>query len=283
MFIYHKERHLPAFISGPALKNKGKKAALIFVAGLGDQGFLATTYLAPLQKRLEETLQWNLVQVTLSSSGTGYGVSSITKDAEELHKLVDYLMKELGFESFALLGFSTGCQDAVAFLKTSDLAKAVKALILLSFVSDREHREGLPETERYLAQAQAMIREGKGNELLPRAAEGTGGAPITAVRFASLAGKNGEDDMFSSDLSDDELHRKLGHIKIPTALVFSVDDEYVSWQIEPRKLAQRFSAVIGQDRCMIFFLENAHHYIEPPQAISRFVDNVLSFLGTFKL
>jgi len=79
MFIYHKERKLPAFLSGPILKNKGKKVALIFIAGLGDNGFLATTYLQPLQKRLEEDLQWSLVQVFLSSSHTGYGTSSITR------------------------------------------------------------------------------------------------------------------------------------------------------------------------------------------------------------
>jgi len=124
---------------------------------------------------------------------------TVYRDCEELHKLVDHLIKEFGFESFALLGFSTGCQDAVTFLKTSDFKSRVKALILQAPVSDREHRATLSYTARYLSQAQAMIREGKGNELMPLAAEE--GTPITANRFASLAGKNTEDDLFSSDFS----------------------------------------------------------------------------------
>ena len=49
------------------------------------------------------------------------------------------------------------------------------------------------------------MEAGKGEDILFRDHEGGNGAPVCARRFLSLAEKGGDDDMFSSDYSDEEL------------------------------------------------------------------------------
>lgn len=62
-----------------------------------------------------------------------------------------------------------------------------------------------------------------------------------ASRLLSLFTKDGLDDMFSSDFTDEELNQKFGHIKDrwPICLAFSVDDEYVPDFVDVRRLGRR--------------------------------------------
>ena len=46
-------------------------------------------------------------------------------------------------------------------------------------------------------------------------------------RLLSLAGRLTEDDMFSTDLTEEELDPILNSVKIPIQLCFSENDEYV--------------------------------------------------------
>lgn len=65
----------------------------------------------------------------------------------------------------------------------------------------------------------------------PEASMFTSGHPINASRFASLfCRKGGPDDMFSRDLSDDELEDAVGHMAEgpPVMLLQGLDDEYAS-------------------------------------------------------
>ena len=57
--------------------------------------------------------------------------------------------------------------------------------------------------ERLIA-AQLMEANGEGEEILYRDPD-MQGAPICARRYLSLVSRNGDDDMFSSDFSDEEL------------------------------------------------------------------------------
>ena len=77
-------------------------------------------------------------------------------------------------------------------------------------VSDREWLATRETTPALLETARAMMDAGKGEEILFRDHEGGNGAPVCARRFLSLAERGGDDDMFSSDYSDDEL--KVGHL-----------------------------------------------------------------------
>ncbi|CAM9347536.1 unnamed protein product [Hapterophycus canaliculatus] len=102
-----------------------------------------------------------------------------------------------------------------------DLRKRVLGVVLQAPVSDREYLETLPETEGFVKEARAK----GGGELMP--VEATE-APITAARFLSLATKDGDDDMFSADLTAGERHSRLGHMaSVPTAAFLSGADEFV--------------------------------------------------------
>ena len=71
-------------------------------------------------------------------------------------------------------------------------------------VSDREYQTGKPTTAERLQKAEQLVRDGHGSDILFRDDDPVG-TPVSASRFASLAGRNGDDDMFSSDFTDQEL------------------------------------------------------------------------------
>ncbi|GER32341.1 alpha/beta-Hydrolases superfamily protein [Striga asiatica] len=199
-----------------AFKTGDYKQQVIFIGGLTD-GFLATEYLEPLAIALEKE-HWSLVQFLFSSSYSGYGISSLKQDAMELDQLISYLINKEDSEGVVLVGHSTGCQDIVYYLRTNAAcSRAVRAAILQAPVSDREYKATLPETASMIDLASKMINDGRGSELMPR--EANPDSPITAYRYHSLCAYNGEDDLFSSDFSEDQLRQKLGHMTNTPTLV----------------------------------------------------------------
>lgn len=226
-----------------AFKTGNYKQQVIFIGGLTD-GFLATEYLEPLAMALENE-KWSLVQLLLSSSYSGYGISSLKQDAVELDQLISYLINKEDSEGVVLLGHSTGCQDIVHYMRTNAAcSRAVRAAILQAPVSDREYRATLPQTAAMIDLASTMISEGRGLELMPREADE--GAPITAYRYHSLCAYVGDDDMFSSDLSDDQLRMRLGHMsQTPCQVIFSMADEYVPEYVDKKALVERLCRALG--------------------------------------
>lgn len=226
-----------------AFKTGDYKQQVIFIGGLTD-GFLATDYLEPLAIALEKE-KWSLVQFLLSSSYTGYGISSLKQDAVEIDQLISYLINKEDSEGVVLVGHSTGCQDIVHYLKTNAAcSRAVRAAILQAPVSDREYQATLPGTAAMIDLATKMISEGQGSELMPRKADPS--APITASRYHSLCAYNGDDDMFSSDLSDDQLKMRLGHMSnTPCQVIFSMADEYVAEYVDKKALVDRLCKAMG--------------------------------------
>ncbi|XP_064977256.1 UPF0613 protein PB24D3.06c-like [Musa acuminata AAA Group] len=216
---------------------------VIFVGGLTD-GLLATEYLEPLSIELENA-KWSLVQPLLSSSYIGYGTSSLDQDSLELDQLIGYLINKENSEGVVLLGHSTGCQDIVHYLRTNlACSKAVRGVILQAPVSDREYLATLPETAEMIDLAATMIGEGRGMELMPR--EANPDAPITSYRYHSLCAYMGDDDMFSSDLSDDQLRLRLGHMSsTPCQVIFSMADEYVPDYVDKKALVERLCRALG--------------------------------------
>lgn len=115
----------------------------------------------------------------------------------------------------------------------------VKAVVLQAPVSDREDAMREPSYDKNIATARSLVGDGKGLEMMPRSAFW---APITAKRFLDLQEFDGTDDFFSSDLTDDRLGEKLGHMgsNLPCVLVaFSGADEYVPEDIDSRSLTDR--------------------------------------------
>ncbi|KAK4587118.1 hypothetical protein RGQ29_024017 [Quercus rubra] len=226
-----------------AFKTGDYKQQVIFIGGLTD-GFLATEYLEPLAIALEKE-KWSLVQLLLSSSYSGYGTSNLKQDAMELDQLISHLINKEDSEGVVLLGHSTGCQDIVHYMRTNAAcSRAVRAAILQAPVSDREYRATLPETAAMIDLASTMISEGRGSELMPTEADSE--SPITASRYHSLCAYMGDDDMFSSDLSDDQLRMRLGHMSnTPCQVIFSMADEYVPEYVDKKALVERLCRALG--------------------------------------
>ncbi|KAF9604681.1 hypothetical protein IFM89_009117 [Coptis chinensis] len=226
-----------------AFKTGDFKQQVIFLGGLTD-GFLATEYLEPLSVALEKE-KWSLVQFLLSSSYTGYGTSSLKQDAMELDQLISYLINKEDSEGVVLVGHSTGCQVIVHYMSTNAAcSRAVRAAILQAPVSDREYRATLPETASMIDLASTMIGEGRGMDLMPREADPE--APMTAYRYHSLCAYMGDDDMFSSDHSDDQLRTRLGHMSsTPCQVIFSMADEYVPEYADKKALVERLCRALG--------------------------------------
>ncbi|XP_019059088.1 PREDICTED: UPF0613 protein PB24D3.06c-like isoform X2 [Tarenaya hassleriana] len=195
-----------------AFKTGDYKQQVIFIGGLTD-GFLGTEYLEPLAIALDKE-KWSLVQLLMSSSYSGYGTSSLK-------------------------------QDIVHYMHTNAAcSRAVQAVILQAPVSDREYRATLPETAAMIDLAANMIKEDRAEELMPREAEPS--APITAYRYHSLCAYMGDDDMFSSDLSDDQLKTRLGHMaNTPCQVIFSMADEYVPDYVDKKALVDRLCRAMG--------------------------------------
>ena len=236
-----------AFCSGPG--PPGPERALVFVGGLTD-GLLATWYVEALGEELARLdPPWGLVQPLLSSGYSGFGTSSLARDADELAELTRFLRAGRGVRVIALAGHSTGCQDAVAYVRSCrshahDGWPRLAGVVLQAPVSDREWNDTLPGTPQHLAAARALVAADRGDECLPPAA--VFGVPVSAERYLSLYAEGGDDDMFSSDLNAAALESRLGHmVDTPALLLFSEADEYVPDGVDTSALASRVAGAMG--------------------------------------
>ncbi len=92
----------------------------------------------------------------------------------------------------------------------------------------------------------------QGEEMMPRSAFW---APVTASRYLSLFDVDGDDDFFSSDLTGEELHVRLGHVGeigretgLRVLVAYSKKDEYVPENVNKDVLLRRLvSAINGID------------------------------------
>lgn len=288
LFLYNVEAELAAFEFGITESSK----ALVCIGGLTD-GLLSIRYLPKLAQTVS-LMGWRVVQPVLASSYTGWGVASLDEDVKDIDALLDNLSAERNITQVVLLGHSTGCQDVVKYLAIGANVGMVAAAVLQAPVSDREAialtNTGGPggaeaDLEKYRAMATQMIREGRGDEVMPRAACLLIGPPhaITANRFNSLTGRMTDDDMFSSDLTDDELATRLGHVDIPTLIALSLDDEYVSAAVNGEELAARMQAAMaahGRGAVQTLLIKEGGHALGAGAGADIFVEVVRDFAAT---
>lgn len=236
---------------------------ILFLAGIGD-GYLHVTYPSLISKQLPAG--WSVCEVLLTSSYTGWTTSSLARDADELVKAVEYF-RSLPYRSLEagariiLMGHSTGCQICMEYLvgpwKITPVPPAtlqrpkVDGVILQAGISDREGLADILEPQVFNAgvkMAKEWILADKGNDILP--AEATTrifGADPSAQRWASLAGKEGDDDYFSSDLGDEALNRTFGEIgarKIPICILLSGSDEHIPAFVDMPQLMRRWKQAV---------------------------------------
>ncbi|KAL7552167.1 hypothetical protein ACHAWF_015386, partial [Thalassiosira exigua] len=249
---YSSTPSLIAFESSPPISQPSRNKCIL-LGGLSD-GPIPTPYAKILEEKCH-SLGWSLVQPILSSSYLGFGHGSLSKDTEELVRLMEYLKCHHSAERFALVGHSTGCQNGVHLLKCGkrDVVDRLKVVALQAPVSDRESITLNPgDHSAHLAHAQSLVSRLNGEEMMPR---DSFWAPITASRYVSLFGLGGDDDFFSSDLTDEELSERLGHVGnigrmsgLHLLAAFSKKDEYVPHSIDKDVLLKRLvSAMNGFD------------------------------------
>ncbi|CAM9332539.1 unnamed protein product, partial [Phaeothamnion confervicola] len=155
-----------------------------------------------------------------------------------------------------LVGHSTGCQDAVTYLRLGRHRALIRGVVLQAPTSDREEAAPRPETAGLVAAARAMRDAGRAEELMPRAA---GPAPITASRFLSLAAGEGDDDLFSSDFDAGRMAALLGHVMVPTLVLFSGADQYVPPAVDKLRLVAALAAAMPGAAGRGVLVEGADH------------------------
>ena len=178
------------------------------VGGLTD-GLLACPYVPAVSIRCKAN-SYALIQPILRSSYCQFGMQTLANDVEDLNSLVDFLRSNRGDDlAITFIGHSTGCQIAVTFCKTSQLARNfVKKIVLQAPVSDREAlllEESKDFVENLIVTANNLVEAGKGRQIVHSL---YGIAPLTATRTLDLFSEGGLDDMFSSYSTDEQL--KIG-------------------------------------------------------------------------
>lgn len=268
--------NLVAFDSDPSCPNK-----CILLGGLSD-GLIPTPYAKELEKK---STGWSLVQPLMCSSYLGFGNGDLDRDTKELSQLLMYLKAHHGALSVAIVGHSTGCQNAIHFLKHGgEIKDLVQVVALQAPVSDREDAMTRPEYKTNMDQARTLKEQGKEQEMMPRS---TFWAPITAKRFLDLQEVKGGDDFFSSDLSNDELVQRLGHVgqcdNLKALLVaFSGADEYVAQHVDSEDLTQRLCTAMNHHRqgvaVPLYLTKGNHNLSQSPGDATMFVDKVVELL-----
>ncbi|OBA20530.1 DUF1749-domain-containing protein [Metschnikowia bicuspidata var. bicuspidata NRRL YB-4993] len=270
---------------------------LVFIGGLGD-GFLSVPYVPPLAEAITQRFgkRWVLVQALISSSYLGFGTGSLRRDCKELSKLIKYLRTTRGSKDskVILMGHSTGSQDTLEYMSKYSFSGDcptdlnIDAGILQAPVSDSE---GLKETFgedqnliALIAKSQALIDDGKPNELMPASClKYTFGSPVTAYRFHSLLSQRGDDDYFSSYLHETDLKKSFGHVLRPILVLYSGDDEFASSDLDKNQLLVRWRAACDPKYWSKHskIVEGATHNVGKHSkigALDQLIKSVLSFV-----
>lgn len=225
---------------------------VIFVGGLGD-GFCTVPYEPLLSQKLNE-IGWSLIQIQITSSYTGWGTGSLSRDCQEIAKLVNYLRSNStpggSRKHIGIMGHSTGCQDTINyFTRFKHDDGSLEFGILQAPVSDRFSAHLTMPQDVYdesLNKARELIKEGSLNEFMSRNyTKYFFNAPITAYRWNSLLSVKGDDDFFSPDLTDDDLKQTFGVINKPFLILYGGSDEYVPPDLDKRTLMERFQRATG--------------------------------------
>ena len=192
------------------------------------------------------------------------------------------------------MGHSTGCQDVLEYLTGEHHAgrPAVQGAILQAPVSDREgfSINTPPAVLRYSANiAQRMVDRGDGDDLMNRALMKIWTeVPCTARRWLSLVSPNhdGADDMFSSDLTDQQLKKTFGNLSssMPLCILYAGNDEHVPSSVDKEALVQRFikmakqgGAAVDEEHSGIIPWAN-HQMNATPEVLKDLTERVLGFI-----
>lgn len=257
--------------------------ALIFIGGLTD-GLLTVPYIPALSKRLSEECGYSTFQIQFKSSFAGWGTSSLDQDIKDIENLVKYLKNEIGVSKIIIMGHSTGSQDVIHYLLNA--GTDVQAGIMQASISDRESFNVLwNEKGQKLNQvAENLVAQGKEETLLSdEHCKFAWNTPITAYRWTSLMGKLGDDDYFSSDLTQKEL--KFDQIKVPFLICFSEKDEFVPSSVDKVALLEKWKQASNEKYWSEHsgLIKNANHNVKDPASQEDLFQKIVGFIREFGL
>jgi len=243
--ILHHVHPVSAFEVTPSSASTPTPNLLLWIGGLTDT-YHSVSYVYTLAASLPSS--WSLAQANLSSAGSGWGTSSLSQDVTEISSLVSHFRAQ-GKQKVVIMGHSTGCQDCLHYFASPvsnwDHREIVDGSILQASVSDRE-AIAMDMDPSELSSTNATAKDwcinGKGEHILPLSltASNFGRNPVSARRWVSLACKGGEDDYFSSDLSDAQLQNTFGKVDKPLLILYGEEDEYVPKYVDRKALVNRW-------------------------------------------
>jgi pimeloyl-ACP methyl ester carboxylesterase len=296
--VHKYSKKLVAFEHSSASSSNSNDApnTLLWIGGLGD-GLLTVAYPATIASSLPSN--WVIAEVILRSSYNGWATGRLSRDAREIGECVEYFSNLRPGRKVVLMGHSTGCQDIMEYLVGPDAKNhsLIDGAILQGGVSDRQAWEDMLENDEQRKEfkeivdtAKKMIDDGDEKGILPvkgnLVAEGLG-APITAYRTYSLLSKGGDDDYFSTDLSDEHFQSTFGKIPPGSPLCFLLgnEDPYVPAKTNKSELLQRWTKIVREGGGVVDdknggVVEGAHHNLngDPEEVVQDLVKRVVGFV-----
>ncbi|OAA58760.1 hypothetical protein ISF_06543 [Cordyceps fumosorosea ARSEF 2679] len=261
------------------------KNAIVFIGGLFD-GPHTVPYARTVAKFVEEAkdLDYSLFEIRMRSSFTGFGMSSLKQDVEDISALVKYL-RSIGREKVVLFGHSTGCQDCMEYADYEKHGSSpVDGFIIQAPVSDREAlKENFPNYDDLLAISKKMIADGEEKEYVSAKLIPPGfNAPLTAYRLHSLLAKGGDDDYFSSDFDEATRTRIWGRLTKPVLVLHSEDDEYVPVHVNQDALRKLYHAASPLVSPLSGSIPDATHAVANVAGREWLAKTVVKFLLTLE-
>lgn len=274
---------------------------LLFVGGLTN-GLLDVPYVPPLAAAVsaistKSDESWSLIQVLLTSSYSGWGLSSLAKDTRELARAIEYLRSPQGGQrrKIVLMGHSTGSQDTMEYLTQQwhkegfSSTHEIDGGILQACVSDCEGNIGNLEpnalNDLLLEIETEYISTGKEQNILPQKFRDIcWGFPITAYRFYSLFKPRQDDDYFSSTFTEEDLKETFGKVDRPILVLYGSKDEFVPRHVDKQKLITSWEKATPPQfwSPLSKVIQGASHDVGPKSdsgAQSDLINTVVQFLS----
>eukprot|EP01012_Entosiphon_sulcatum_P003538 TRINITY_DN1115_c0_g1_i1.p1 TRINITY_DN1115_c0_g1~~TRINITY_DN1115_c0_g1_i1.p1 ORF type:complete len:330 (+),score=79.36 TRINITY_DN1115_c0_g1_i1:186-1175(+) len=240
LFVFNTNpwRKLSAFRVG------NSRRCLILIGGQAD-GFFSLSYTEALTQQLVDG-GWSVVQAMFTSWYAGYGSATLENDNEDLDQLVHHLVTKDGMTEIALLGYHTGAQDVLFYLQNGQYASKVTHVVFHGGLRDPKRWKDVDPIAQqfYRDAAQRMVDEGRGNQLMPAEMHPL---PISAFRFLALGGLQGVEDFFNPTLKEEEMVNIIGHIKVPTLIMFACTDDYRPLHADRTQLLDKIQTCIDAD------------------------------------
>ncbi len=190
-----------------------------------------------------------------SSVIIGAAFEKFTDCVFDIQGAVNFAQKK-GAKEIILIGHSTGSQKSAYFLSKRGKQKQVKAVVLLSPVSDYASslkENGEQKLKKIEAYATKLVKKGKSDELLPISIWPD---LNSAQRFLSLNTPDSEEEIFCY-VSPDKKPKTLKKIRIPTLVVLAEKDEYRDRPI--KQIAKWFTKNLRRKNTEVKVIKGADH------------------------